>query len=191
MRQKGQIIVIVAFLIMVGLFLLALLADGGRLYLLRTRSQRSAQAAADAGMGLVAEQMVTLAVPRQTQAAGLSPCTPDGDFGDTGATCTATPEPAEIAHWLTDEDRQAMVEPEVQSTVEALALDYANRNEFSSSDPSVLELQADYPYMYQLEAENIRLRVIIRKRAVVLLAGLLGQEFVDVPAEAISELPQR
>ncbi len=191
MKQEGQIIVIVAFLIMVGLFLLALLVDGGRLYLLRGRSQRSAQAAADAGMGLVAEKMVTLAVPRQTQAASLSACIPDGDFGDTGATCTATPEPGEISHWLTNEDRLALIEPAMQSTVESLALDYAKRNDFSSSDPSVLELQAEYPYQYQPEAEDVRLRVLIRQRAVVLLAGLLGPDFVDLPAEAVSELPQR
>lgn len=191
MKNRGQVIVIVAFLIMVGLFLLALLVDGGRLYLLRGRAQRSAQAAADAGMGLVAEHMVTLAVPRQTQAASLSSCLPDGDFGDSGASCTATPEPAAIAHWLTDEDRQALAEPEAQATVEALALEYANRNDFSSSDPTVLELEADYPYQYQPEAETVRLRVLIRQRAVVLLAGLLGRDFVDLPVEAVSELPQR
>ena len=191
MKPRGQVILIVAFLIMVGLFLLALMVDGGRLYLRRSEAQRAAQAAADAGIGLVAEQMVTLAVPRQTEAAARAPCVPDGDYGDTGGLCTATPEPADIAHWLIDEDRQALVEPLAQSTVEALALDYAGLNDFASTDPQIQDLQAQFPHDYQLEDDNLRLRVLIRRRVVVLLAGILGRDYVDLPAEAISEVPQR
>ncbi|MFP3852711.1 MAG: pilus assembly protein TadG-related protein [Anaerolineales bacterium] len=191
MKPRGQVILIVAFLIMVGLFLLALMVDGGRLYLRRSEAQRAAQAAADAGIGLVAEQMVTLAVPRQTEAAARPACVPDGDYGDTGGMCTATPEPADVAHWLIDEDRQTLVEPLAQSTVEALALNYSELNGFVSTDPQILDLQAQFPHDYQLEDDNLRLRVLIRRRVVVLLAGILGRDYVDLPAEAFSEVPQR
>lgn len=191
MNAKGQVIVVVAILILVSVTLLALLVDGGRLYWRGSQARRAAQSAADAGMGLVAEQMVTLAAPRQTVAAGLASCLPDGDYGDESAVCTATPKPAEISHWLLDEDRQQLVQPEMRATVQAAAYEYAARNGYSTGDPALIEMNAQYPYGYAPEAETIRLRFVIRQRTVVLMTRLLGPEWVELPAVAISELPQQ
>jgi hypothetical protein len=91
MKPHGQVIAIVAFLLMVLLLLLAVAVDGGRLYIERARAARTVQSAADAGIGLVGEEMVTLAVPRQTAAAVKPACVPDAGFGTPEASCTATP----------------------------------------------------------------------------------------------------
>lgn len=189
MKARGQVVIIFAFLIIIGLFLLALLVDGGRLYVYRGRDQRAAQSAADAGIGLVAERMVTLAIPRMTEASLASSCLAEGEFSAPGAACTSTPEPDEIADWLTEDDQQALLAPEIKVTVQALAVEYAGRNGISESEPAISDLQAEYPYRYQHESETIRIRVTVRRNVEVLLAGLLGQEFIVLPVEAISEVP--
>ena len=77
---------IVAVLLVVALLLLAVVVDAGRLYIERARLKRAAQAAADAGIGVAAEHMVTLAVARQTQVAMSSTASPP-------LTATPTPPP--------------------------------------------------------------------------------------------------
>ena len=191
MRQHGQVLVIVAVAFMVCLFLLAVAVDAGRLYIERDALDRSAQAAADAGIGWVSDQMVGQAAIRQTEAAMRQPCVPDGDFGTTGGTCTATPQPADVPHWLTDEDRATLVSPDYRSTVEAVAADYARRNGIVASSPGVQSLDFEYPYNYSAKAPTLQFMVRIRRRVVILLAGLLGKTSADVPGQGLSELPQR
>lgn len=189
--RRGQVLVVIAVLLMVMLLLLAVAVDGGRLYIERGRLARAAQAGADAGMSWVGEQMATLAVPRQTEAAGRPPCVPDAGYGTPGATCTATPLPQNIPQWLTDDDRATLVSPPIRETARAVALDYAARNGLRASDPQVRRLEAVYPYAYDPQGPVLRLLVRATRRATVLLAGLLGREFVDLTAEGLSELPQR
>lgn len=191
MRPKGQVVVIVAIALTVILTLLAVAVDGGRLYIQRSRLDRGAQAAADAGIGWVAEEMVTLAVPRQTDAAGRAACVPDGDYGESGASCTATPLPAEIAHWLNDDDRATLTAPEAQETAEAVAREYAARNGIHTADPEIEALVFTYPYAYDSEAPNVHFRSLVRQRVTVLLVGLLGREFASVEGIGQAEIPQR
>lgn len=191
MRPGGQVIVIVAVALMVFLLLLAVAVDAGRLYIERGVLDRSAQSAADAGLGWVSDQMVTRAVIRQTEAALQPPCVPDGGFGSTSATCTATPQPAEVPHWLNDEDRATLVSADYQSTAEAVAADYARRNGLDRSGPGVEALEFEYPYNYSATAPTLQFMVRVQRRVVILLAGLLGRTSVDVPGRGLSELPQR
>jgi hypothetical protein len=185
------VIVIVAFLLMVLLLLLAVAVDGGRLYIERARAARAVQAAADAGIGLVGEEMVTLAVPRQTEAAGRPACLPDAGFGTPGASCTATPFPGEISHWLTDDDRATLVAVEAQTAVAAEALDYAARNGLDESDPEVLSLDVEYPHDYDPAGPAVQILVAVKRRATILLSGLLGQDSITLESRGLSELPQR
>lgn len=191
MKERGQVLVVVAVLLIAGLFLLALAADGGRLYVERIRLRRAAQSSANAGIGWVSEQMVTLAVPRQTQAAQRSPCVPDGDYGEQGATCTATPLPEDIHHWLEDEDRETLVSPDVRDRVVDVARDYAERNDVRAGGPDSVELEIDYPHRYREDSPVIQLQVVVRRRTMILLAGLLGSESVWLEAIGLSEVPQR
>ncbi len=191
MKLRGQALIIVAVALTVGLLVLALAVDGGRIYLERAELRRSAQASADAGIGWVSERMVTLVVPRQTEAALRAPCMPDGDFGSESASCTATPEPKDISHWLTDDDRATLVAPAVRATAQAIAQEYAERNGVRRSDPEVTAFHVRYPYGYDPDGPSLRMWVQLRRKTVILLAGLLGESFVELPAEGLSEVPQR
>lgn len=188
---SGQIIIIVAILLMVVLLLLAVAVDVGRLFVERGRLERAAQAAADAGIGVVAEAMVTQAIPRQTQAAARSPCVPDAGYGTPGAACTATPQPERAEHWLTDDDRASLTAPELRTAAAAEALAYAAANRAATADPGVLDVQIVYPDAYQPSAPGVRLRVSILARLSFLLAGLLGEDEIELRGEAVSEIPQR
>lgn len=185
---RGQVVVLVAVLVPVVLTLLAVAVDAGRLYVERSRMVRAAQAGADAGIGVVAEQMVTLAVARQTQAASDPPPIPPE---------TATPAPplTDIVAWLTDEDREELVSAVVQAAAVASALDYADRNGLGTEDRPALEIRVTYPqdgyFPYDAAIQTLQMRVFARDEAVILLAGLLGHEFVDLSVEAMSEIPQR
>jgi len=177
MKPRGQMLVVIALLLMVLLMLLAVAVDGGRLVVERTRLRRSAQAAADAGIGLVAEQMVTQAAARQTQAALLPTCAPAGP-------CSPTPAINDVPGWLTDDDRATLVAPPMQTQVAAEAMDYAQRNESP-------EAEIRYPDSYDPGAPEVRVLVTLRRRATILLAGLLGQEWVDLAEQGLSQVPQR
>jgi hypothetical protein len=190
MRPHGQIVVVVAVALMVILIILAVAVDAGRLYIERERLDRSAQSAADAGIGWVSEQMVTQAVVRQTEAAGRPPCVPDADFGETGAHCTATPLPAEISHWLNDDDRATLVSPDVRVTAEAVARDYATRNGLGADNPNIESLALTYPFAYDPLGDHLAFMVRVREKVSVLLVGLIGQEFVHIPGEGLSEVSQ-
>jgi hypothetical protein len=176
---------------MLVLLLLAVAVDFGRLFVERSRLERAAQAAADAGIGLVADQMVTLAGPRQTQAAARPACVPDAGYGTPGASCTATPPPSRAEQWLTDDDRATLAASAMQTEAAAEALAYAAANRAATADPGVLDLEVHYPYAYHPSDDHLQVRVSILARLTFLLAGLLGDEEVLVSVEAISEIPQQ
>jgi hypothetical protein len=83
----------------------------------------------------------------------------------------------------------------VQAKAEAAALAFAHINGLSISDPDTLEMKVVYPqpgYAPDNPAiQTLRVLMIVRRRATILLAGLLGQDFVDLSAEGLSEVPQR
>jgi uncharacterized membrane protein len=188
MKDKGQILIIVAVLIPVTLLLLAVAVDSGRIFIERGRMQRAAQSGADAGISVVAEQMVTLAVARQTVFASTPSPTPPG-------TMTATPPPGDVAAWLADDDRATLIAPEIQSTAAAEARNYASQNGYDLSDRQTLLVEVTYPQSgydpYDEGIGTLNLFVKIRRRTTVLLAGLLGEALINLESEAQSEIPQR
>ena len=188
MNPRGQVLIVVAILISVTLLLLAVAVDAGRLYIERARMKRAAQAAADAGISVVADRMVTQAVARQTVMAGTPSPTPPG-------TGTPTPALGDVIAWLTDEDRATLVSDMVVSDAEATARDYAARNGLDPADPDTLSLEIAYPQdgyaPENIAIRSLRLLVRVRRQTTVLLAGLLGEAFVDLEAAGLSEIPQR
>jgi hypothetical protein len=135
--------------------------------------------------------MVTQAGPRQTEAAARPACVPDAGYGTPGASCTATPQPERAEQWLTDEDRATLVAPAMQTQAAAEAFAYAAANRAATANPGVLDVQIDYPFGYQPSDAGLQVRVSILARLTYLLAGLLGDDEVDVGVEVISEIPQR
>ncbi|MDF1499371.1 MAG: Tad domain-containing protein [Anaerolineales bacterium] len=188
MKAKGQILIIVAVLIPVTLLLLAVAVDSGRIFIERGRVQRAAQSGADAGISVVAEQMVTLAVARQTVFAVTPSPTPPG-------TMTATPPPGDVPAWLTYEDRATLVSSVIQSTAAAEAREYVRLNGFDPGDPQIELVEVTFPQPgydpADTSLENLSLFVRIRRRTTVLLAGLLGESLILLESEAQSEIPQR
>ncbi|MGD2162041.1 MAG: pilus assembly protein TadG-related protein [Anaerolineales bacterium] len=188
MRKRGQILIIVAVLIPVTLLLLAVAVDSGRIFIERGRVQRAAQSGADAGISVVAERMVTLAVARQTVFASTP--SPTGL-----ATMTATPPPSDVQAWLTDDDRATLVAPEVQATAAAEARIYASQNGYDVGDPQTLLVEVTFPQPgydpYDRGVDSLNLFVKIHRRTTVLLAGLLGESLINLESEAQSEIPQR
>jgi uncharacterized membrane protein len=176
-NARGQMLIVIALLLMALLLLLAVAVDGGRLVVERTRLRRAAQAAADAGVGVVADQMVTQAAERQTQAALLPTCAPAGP-------CTPTPPLSDVSGWLTDDDRATLVAPPIQTQVAAEAQQYVLRNEFADAEVS-------YPASYSVDAPVVRVLVTLERRATILLAGLLGEEWVNLTERGLSQVPQR
>ena len=177
MKPRGQILILIAVLLMVVMMLLAVAVDAGRLMIERTELRRAAQAAADAGVGVVAEQMVTQAALRQTQASAQPTCPP-------AAPCTATPDLDDVPAWLTDEDRATLVAPPLQTQVAEEARAYAQRNGY-------MEAEVIYPRAYHAGAPVVRILVTLRDTATILLAGLLGEEWVGLAGQGQSQIPQR
>jgi Putative Flp pilus-assembly TadE/G-like len=189
--RRGQIIVVVAILLMVVLLLLAVAVDVGRLFIERGRLERAAQAAADAGVGVVAERMVTLAIPRLTEGAARSACVPDAGYGTPGASCTATPSPNRAEQWLTDADRAELVAAPMQTQAAAEAQAYAASNGAAPGMGAVESLEVEYPDGYNPQGPTLKMRISIRASLNILFAGLLGQDDVDLGIEALSEIRQR
>lgn len=185
MSGRGQVILIVAVLIPVVLLFLAVAVDAGRLYIETARLERALQSGADAGMSLAAEQMVTLVVARQTAIASTP--TPDSPLPG-----TPLPSPDDLYAWLTDDDRATLVGPAISAVVREEALAYAALNGVDASDPEILELAVIYPQSgfdpYNADITSLRLELNARRRATILLAGLLGREFAELSSEAMSGL---
>ncbi len=177
MMRRGQMLIVIAILLAVMLMLLAMAVDGGRLMIERTRLRRSAQAAADAGIAIVAEQMVTQVAIRQAQAALLPTCA-------VLQPCTPAPAWNDVPAWLTDDDRATLVAPPVRTAVASEVEHYATLNGASPAE-------AAYPHDYDPRAASVRILVTLRRRASVLLAGLLGEEWVDLDGQGSSQIPQR
>lgn len=188
MRKRGQALILVAVLIPVVLLFLAVAVDAGRIFIERARLQRSAQAAADAGISVVGEHMVTLAVARQTLLAGTPSPTPPG-------TMTASPYPGDIQSWLTVEDRQVLISDSVRGTAVAEAQRYAQHNAIDLSAPDILQWDVLYPQPGYDPGDSgirvLRFLVKVERSMTVLLAGLLGESFIHIAAEGRSEIPQR
>jgi hypothetical protein len=89
-----------------------------------------------------------------------------------------------VPGWLTDEDRAALVAPPMQTQAAAEAIQYAQYNGF-------LQAEVSYPQAYDSGAPVVRIKVTLRRRATILLAGLLGQEWVDLVEPGLSQVPQR
>jgi hypothetical protein len=211
-RQKGQLLIVIAIVISIAMLFLAVAVDAGRLYLERNRMRRGAQSAADAGVGLAAEEMVEIAEFRredaikkwqeeveEAQMEWEDACLGGVNFPDDPApdpdpeiNCDEEfePEPFEPCDpepqcWLLPEDWVTMQGGTISNAVEREALNYARLNGFDLNDPITLALNVTY----EVDAGKLELlvNVQIRRQASILLVGLLGQSFavLDVEGESV------
>jgi|Deesub1362A_J573_1020465.scaffolds.fasta_scaffold03578_7 hypothetical protein len=171
MKERGQILIVVAVLLAVGMTLLAVAVDGGRLYIERGRLERAVQAAADAAIGVVGDEMVRLAELRR---------------GEGAETCQPSPQ-----CYLQEEDWQALEsDPLLAERVEQEARDYAARNGLKEGEGGLLQLSVEYP-LIEAPGRTLGVRVTARREVAVLLVGLLGESFYQLNAAATSVIPGR
>jgi hypothetical protein len=196
MRSRGQILIILAFLIPIALLIIGVAIDVGRLYRQRAQVERAAQSAANAGVSALAEEMATLAFARYEDALSTPSATPDP---------LATPEPTpegnstppsqDLPGWLQDEDRAALTVDPIRSRVIEVVELYASLNELDTEAESIQTLEIIYPQLgfnaYNPGLASLRLSVRVRGRSLMLLAGLVGREYVDFSVEAASQLQIR
>ncbi|NPA72499.1 MAG: hypothetical protein GXO35_06690 [Gammaproteobacteria bacterium] len=180
-----------AIFLIASLLLLALIVDVGRISIERQSLANAAGSAAKAGLVVVGDQMMTQALAQQTAAAD-SPCEPDAGYGTPDATCTATPSPADIPAWLSDEDRRRLVSSPMQTQVAAQVQQYAVRNHVGPDDPSISHFEVIYPYMYAPTARDLSIVVRIRRRFKILLFGFWeGSDTLEIEATSKQSIPQR
>lgn len=211
--QHGQLLIVIAIVVSIAMLLLAVAVDGGRLFLERNRIARGAQAAADAGVGLAAEEMVKLAEDRRDEGleeyeqsvedtreeweeaclGGMLGEEDETPSSDPEIDCDQEPEPEpfepcepEPGCWLEDDDWVELDSDPVRDLVEREALQYARANGFDRDDPNTLRLEVEYEV--DKAEETIQVRVTIERRSTILLVGLLGGSFVNLEAEGLSEL---
>jgi len=190
-RCAGQTTVLTAIFLMGALLMLAVLVDIGRISVERHELANAAGAAAKAGLVTVGDQMMTQALAQQTLAA-QSPCVPDAGYGTPGATCTATPSPANIPAWLTNEDRQALVAAPMRTQVAVRVQQNAARNQVAPGDPGVASFEVIYPYAYTPAAHNLSILVRIRREVKILLFGFWeGSETLGIEAESKQSILQK
>ncbi len=171
MKSKGQILVVIAIVLAVGMLLLAVAVDGGRLYIERGQLERGTQAAADAGIGVVGDEVVRLAELRRQE--GAQAC-----------------EPAPQCY-LQEEDWQALeTDPQLAQRVRQEARAYAARNGIKEGEGGLLELRIEYPVVDEA-GQTLGVRVTARREVAVLLVGLLGESFYQLRATASSVIPGR
>ena len=186
--QRGQLLIVVAIVISLGLLMLAVAVDGGRLFLERNRMERGAQSAADAGVGVAAEEMVELAQARRDEALQEWEDAQEEQDGENGPEEEPEFEPCdpEPYCWLVEEDWETLDSEPVRADVEREALEYARANGFDRGDSQTLKLEIEYE-VFRSE-ETLQVRVTIQRRTTILLVGLLGESFVNLEAEGLSKL---
>jgi len=196
-NQRGQVLIVVAILLMVVLFFLAVVIDGARLMVERHELNRAADAAARAGLAMVGDRMVTQVEYKQTLAATnfntpiFEENTPTPGGPTFTPTYTPTPSPEDFFAWMDDEDRAALVAPNMQTAVADQALTYAEKNALGLSNPDVVELKIIYPYDYYPGDSDLRIYVCIRRQVAILLVSILGVEEGEISGDTLQSIPQR
>ena len=188
--QDGQVIVIVAVLLLLGLFLLALIIDGSILIMERQHMKRAADAAGKAGMMVAADRMVTQVAAAQTVSASQTPSpTPDSPSATVGE--SPLPSPDDFYPWLSDDHRATLVSPPLQTMVVSHIYQHLERVNSDYLDPGYCELEVEYPYHYHPEQQQLQLSIQMRRNVSLIFGGLLGSNKGMIHVESRQSLPQR
>lgn len=187
--ERGQVIIIVAILLVALLLFLAILIDGSRLFIEMQEINRALDAAGKAGLIVVGDQMVTQAAAAQTAAASITPsATPS--VGTTGPTLTATPRGDDIYAWLSDEDRQTLVAPPMQTLVATHVLGSLEENGFGEGNPNLIDIQISYPDRDQSTDQTLGILLDLDRRVVIIFGRILNLNQGVLSGSAKQTIPQ-
>ena len=171
--ERGQVILIVAILLVVVLFSLAILIDAARLFVEQQEINRALDAAGKAGLIVVGDRMVTQVVSAQTAAASITPLSTSSSETP-GPTPTQTPDPEDFYGWLNDEDRQTLVAPPLQTLVATQVLGSLKENGLGVDNLNVLKIEISYPEGYHLEDQTLEILLTLDRRVVIIFGKILN-----------------
>jgi hypothetical protein len=187
--EHGQVILIVAVLLMVLLLFLAVLIDGARLFVEQQEINRALDAAGKAGLIVVGDQMVTQVVAAQTAAASITPSATLA--GSTpGPTPTRTPAPDDFYNWLTDEDRQTLIAPPMQTAVATHVLGSLGENGLGMNNPNVIDIGIGYPENYHLDDQTIEILLSLDRKVVIIFGRVLNLNQGVLSGSSKQTIPQ-
>lgn len=174
-NEEGQIIILVAFVLIAVLLFLAVIIDGTRLLVEQQELNRVADAAGKAGLIIVGNHIVTQVIEAQL-GSNTTPTGAEPDGNSSKQTPTPTPGANDILSWISDDHRKTLVAPLMQTLVATLVMGCAEENGLGLSNPSVTRLEIIYPYSFTQEDKVFRIRVQIEKAVPILFRKLLGLE---------------
>ena len=187
--ETGQVIFILAVLLMILLLFLAVLIDGARLLIEQQEINRALDAAGKAGLIVAGDQMVTMAIAGQTAAASITP-----SATSTGSTPnpnpTATPQPDDFYGWLTDENLQTLVAPPMQTKVVTHALEFLEKNGLGLDNPDVTDIRVSYPGGTQSGDSTITVLLELDRRVVILFGRILAINQGTLSGKSKQTIPQ-
>ncbi len=188
--EKAQVVIIVAVLLMVILLLIALIIDGARLMVEQQELKRAAEAAGKAGLIIIGDWMVTQVVGAQTAAANVTlTATPEGSTP--GPTLTPTPALDDFYSWLTEDHRETLIAPQMQTLVATHVLGSAEENGFGFSNPAVTELEINYPDQHFSGSQHLQIYFRIKRIVTVIFGSLLNLEEGVLSGDTKQRVPQR
>ena len=189
-KQRGQVIVIVAVLLMVLLLFLAVIIDGARIFIEQQEINRALDAAGKAGLIVVGDRMVTQVVSAQTAAASITPsATISGSTP--GPAPTETHSADDFYFWLTDEDRQTLVAPPMQTAVATHALGSLQENGLGLDNPNIIDIGITYPENYHLDDQTLEVLLNIDRRVVIIFGRILNLNEGVLSGSSKQTIPQR
>ncbi|HDD56335.1 MAG TPA: hypothetical protein ENG59_08845 [Chloroflexi bacterium] len=171
--ERGQVIIIVAVLLVVLLLFLAVLIDGARLFVEQQEINRALDAAGKAGLIVAGDRMITQVVSAQT-AAALNPPSAAPSGGIPYPTPTPTPAPDDLYAWLTDEHRQTLVAPPLQTLVATHALGSLEENGLGLNNPNVIVITVSYPDGYHPGDQTLQILLGLDRRVVIMFGKVLN-----------------
>ena len=188
--ERGQIIIIEGVLLVVLLLFLAVLIDGARLLVEQQEINRSLDAAGKAGLIVVGDQMLTQVVSAQTAAASITP-TATLSGNTPGPTPTATPPADDLYAWLTNDHRQTLVAPPLQTLVATHVLGSLVENGLGYNNPNVIDIAVSYPDSYHPGDQKLQILVDLDRRVVIIFGKILNLNEGVLSGRTKQTIPQR
>ena len=172
-KEKGQVMIILALLLVVVLTILAVIIDGARLVIEQQEIKRVADAAGKAGLIIVGDHMITQVVAAQTAAASITLATTP--IGSTpGPTLTPAPAVDDFFSWINDDHRKTLVAPLMQTLVATHVLGSVEENDQGLNNPVITEIEITFPYQYLVGDQNIQIKVRIDRVVAILFGSLFN-----------------
>jgi len=184
--ERGQVVVIVAVLLMVLLILLAVLIDGARLFVEQQEINRALDAAGKGGLIVVGDRMVTQVVAAKTAAASITP-----SVGTPGPTPTHTPAPDDFYAWLTEEHRQTLVAPPMQTAVATYVLGSLTENGLGKDNPDLIGVGISYPENYHTGDPTLDILLDLDRNVVIIFGKFINLNKGVLSGSSKQTIPQR